>query len=123
MADEPETDRDDARSANAEDAAHEELAYESNPKHSEPWQVGRRGSICEAEVRPLAQDLLLASVAWKAKRYAVHDGKACCGQEHSPDRWHGYPVGWVEVPPKVVRQWIRDGRLTNHDRKEYWEAH
>ncbi len=44
-------------------------------------------------------------------------------QEHSPSRWHGYPVGWVEVPSKLARQWIRDGALTNHDRKKYWEAH
>ena len=44
-------------------------------------------------------------------------------QEHLPNRWHGYPVGWAEVPPKLVRQWIRDGNLTNHDRKKFWETH
>ena len=44
-------------------------------------------------------------------------------QEHSPNRWQGYPVGWVEVPAKLVSQWRRDGHLTNHDRKKYWEAH
>jgi hypothetical protein len=123
MADEPETTGGDAESASSEDAAQDELVYESNPKHSDPWQIGKKGSICDQAVRPLAADLLRTSIIWKGKRYAVHEGRAYCAQEHSPNRWHGYPVGWVEVPPKLARQWMRDGNLTNHDRKKYWEAH
>ncbi len=123
MVDEPETTGGDTESASSKDAAQDELVYESNPKHSDPWQIGKRGSLCEPEVRPLAAGLLLTSVIWKGKRYAVHEGRAYCAHEHSPNRWHGYPVGWVEVPPKLARQWMRDGNLTNHDRKKYWEAH
>jgi hypothetical protein len=99
------------------------LIYESNLKHTDPWQVGRRGSICETEVRPLAGRLLAESVEFDGKRYAVHAGPAYCAQEHEANRWHGYPVGWVEVPAKLVRQWINAGVLRNHDRKKYWEAH
>ena len=81
MADEPETTGDDTDSARSEDAAQEdaaqdELVYESNPKHSDPWQIGKRGSLCEREVQPLAADLLRTSVIWKGKRYAVYEGRA-----------------------------------------------
>ena len=31
------------------------------------------------------------------------EGRAYRAQEHLPNRWHGYPVGWGEVPPKLVR--------------------
>ncbi len=123
MADEPETTGGDTESAGSKGGARHGLVYESNPKHSDPWQSGKRGSLCEREVRPLAEVLLLKSVIWKEKRYAVHEGRAYCAQEHSPNRWHGYPVGWVEVPPKLVNQWMADGSLTKRDRKKYREAH
>ncbi len=123
MADDPATVSGDANSENSKDEPKNELVYESNPKHSEPWQIGKKGSPCKAEIRPLAADLLRESVIWKEKRYAVREGRAYCAQEHSENRWHGYPVGWKEVPPKLARQWIRDGNLRNHDRKKYWEGH
>ena len=99
------------------------LVYESNPKHSEPWQRGQRGSICESEVRELAQELLRDSVQVESKRYAVHDEKAYCAQEHRPGRWHGYPVGWREVPPKLVIQWKKEKLVDKRARKKFWEGH
>ena len=57
------------------------MQYVSNPKHSDPWQRGRRGSLCPLEVRPLAQELLDSSVADGTKRYAMHEGKAYCAQQ------------------------------------------
>jgi len=123
MPDEQETTAGDSGSESDKDPEQNKLIYESNPKHRDPWQIGKRGSLCEPEVRPLAEDLLLTSVFWEGKRYAVHKGRAYCAQEHLPNRWHGYPVGWVEVPTKLVRQLIRDGDLRNHDREKYREAH
>jgi hypothetical protein len=99
------------------------VEYESNPKHSEPWQIGRKGSICERAVRPHAARLLDESVLIGDKRYAVFEGKAFCAQEHSPDRWHGYPVGWAEVPAKLALQWQKDGLVSKRDRKKYKEGH
>jgi hypothetical protein len=98
------------------------MDYKSNPKHSEPWQRGKKGSLCDAEVRPLAPRLLEGSVLVGDKRYAVHDGKAYCGQE-AENVWHGYPVGWVEVPPKLILQWRKEGKLAKRDVKRYWESH
>jgi hypothetical protein len=63
-----------------------QMVYESNPKHRDPWQIDKKGSLCEAEVRPLASQLLEESVLWEGKRYAVHDGKAYCAQEHEPNQ-------------------------------------
>jgi hypothetical protein len=123
MPDEQETTTGDSESASDRDPEQNQLIYESNPKHSDPWQIGKKGSPCEREIRPLAARLLRESVLWQGKRYAVHDGRAYCAQEHLPNRWHGYPVGWVDVPAKLVREWVRDGRLRNHDRKKYWESH
>lgn len=100
-----------------------ELVYESNPKHVDPWQTGRKGSICEHEVRPQAQRLLISSELVGAKRYAAFSGKAYCAQEHSPGHWHGYPIGWVEVPPPLVLRWIQERRITRRDRKRHWEGH
>lgn len=122
MADESEN-RDHGRLGDEEVSRQEGLTYEPNPKHSQPWQAGRKGSLCEPEVRTLAQELLSSSVLWDGKRYAVHHGRGYCAQEHEPDRWHGYPVGWEEVPAKLVRQFIREKKLTKHDRKRFWEGH
>jgi hypothetical protein len=107
----------------AEEPEPQKLVYKPNPKHSEPWQSGRRGSLCEASVRPRAAELLDGSVPYGDKRYAFYDGKAYCAQEEATNLWHGYPVGWEEVPPKLVRQWVKAGLVTNHDRKKYWESH
>jgi len=99
------------------------LKYESNPKHTEPWQPGRKGSICDTAVRPHASLLLRSSELEGDKRFAVFDGKAYCAQEHSPGCWHGYPVGWVEVPPRVRTVWRRQGKITKRSLKQNWETH
>jgi len=97
------------------------MEYKSNPKHSEPWQRGRRGSLCPKDVQPLAQSLLDASVQAGAQRYAVHEGKAYCGQEHPPGTWHGYPVGWKVVPQTLRQTWVKEGRVRRSDVKRNWD--
>ena len=85
--------------------------YESNPKHKEPWQPGARGSFCPVALHPLAQKLLDESELMNNKRYAVHEGKAYCAQEHAEDRWHGYPVLWREVPEVTKRKWLNEEKI------------
>ncbi len=98
------------------------MEYESNPKHSDPCQPGRKGSICPREVRNLAQQLLDGSVPVGDARYACHEGRAYCAREHVAGRWHGYPIGWREVPAKLRRQWVREGRVSKQDTKRFWEG-
>lgn len=70
-----------------------------------------------------AQRLLDASVLAGSKRYAIRDGRAYCAQQHGDDIWHGYPVGWKEVPPTVWLGWKAQGLLSNSDRSRYWDSH
>lgn len=105
------------------DELRQTLVYESNPKHSEPWQPGRKGSICDQDVRQHAATLLRDSELVGDKRFAVFNGRAYCAQQHRPGIWHGYPVGWIEVPPRLQRHWKQSGSLTKRQLKQYWEAH
>ena len=85
------------------------MRYESNPKHSDPSQPGRRGARCPASVTAeVAERLLQTSLLVRSKRYAVLEGQAFCAQEHRRGVWHGYPVGWKQVPHDVRSRWRRE---------------
>ena len=98
------------------------VRYESNLKHKEPWQRGRRGSLCPNNIDlTIAGRLLTDSERMGSKRYAVHEGRAYCAQEGEAGVWHGYPVGWREVPEKLRRKWQKEGCVRRGDVKRYWE--
>src|SRR4051812_4103726 len=98
------------------------LRYVPNPKHEEPWQRGRRGSLCPREIgRDLAQRLLDGSELLGEKRYAVREGRAYCAQQDGAGGWHGYPVGWKEVPSKLRTRWEKkEKRVKKRDIDRYW---
>ena len=97
------------------------MRYQSNPKHKEPWQRGNRGSLCPKDIdQRIAQELLEGSAAADRKRYAVRDGRAYCAQQHRAGLWHGYPVGWVEVPVALRIRWKREGRVKRRDIQKHW---
>ena len=97
------------------------MRYESNRKHKEPWQPGRRGTLCPRDVdQELAERLLADSEREGGKRYATHEGRAYCAQQHEADVWHGYPVGWREVPAKLRLAWQKEKRVRRKDIKRYW---
>ena len=101
------------------------MIYESNPKHSQPWQRGARGSLCPRGIRRAdAQQLLDESVpdAGSDKRYATDGAFAYCAQLHLPDRWHGYPVTWGDVPLAIRRQWMNAGKVTRRIIKRNWSG-
>ena len=98
------------------------MRYESNPKHGEPWQQGARGTLCPKEIdQATARRLLMESELDGSKRYAVHEGRAYCAQQHGEDVWHGYPVGWRKVPEKLRLRWQKEGRVDKRDRDQYWD--
>lgn len=97
------------------------LVYERNSKHTEPWQRGRRGTLCPKDAD--GPGLLAASdidPRHPGKRYATDGNRAYCGQEHLPGRWHGYPVQWKEVPRAIWRQWLAENRVNKRSLKENW---
>jgi hypothetical protein len=87
------------------------LTYEPNPKHKPVPTPGRHGSICPTDAD--GPSLLLASRLVGTKRYATDGMNAYCAQQHRAEQnlWHGYPVGWDEVPPIVVGEWVASGTL------------
>ena len=98
------------------------MRYESNPKHSDPRQPGRRGALCPESVSlEVAECLLHNSEPAGRKRYALFDGQAFCAQEHAEGTWHGYPVGWVRVPHAIRSRWRAEGALRRRDMHRNWD--
>lgn len=87
------------------------MLYEPNPKHKSDPTPGVHGSLCPQDVDP--QALLQQSQQYGRKRYATDGEWAFCAMCHDAerDRWHGYPVGWAEVPPTLRAQWVQDGKV------------
>ena len=97
------------------------MRYQPNPKHKEPWQPGRKGTLCPPadELSLLeAARLLQKSETIGKKRYNVHNGKAYCAQSQGGDLWHGYPVPWSEVPYSIRKKWRDNGLVKRREMKE-----
>jgi len=58
------------------------------------------------------------------KRYGADKGRAFCAQQHdvAKDRWHGYPIGWRDVPAAVRHQLMKAEVVTARDIKRFWEV-
>ena len=99
------------------------MLYEPNDKHKKPWQRGKQGSLCPRSIdSERAQTMLDASVADGRKRYASDGARAYCAQQHVVDHWHGYPVGWEEVPPKIRAQLVERHGVSPRDLRRYWRG-
>jgi hypothetical protein len=99
------------------------LIYEPNTKHKEPWQPGQKGTLCPPQKelsRADVAELLKTSVPSGQTRYACREGKAYAAHEHQPGRWHGHPVGWVEVPHDIRLSWVKSGKVRRQDIKRNW---
>lgn len=96
------------------------MRYEASDKHCTPWQPGRRGTMCESGARDQADALLAQSVEWEGQRYATDGVRAFKGAEHGEGVWHGWPVGWMEVPEPVWRGWLLSVRVKRADIRKWW---
>lgn len=98
------------------------MRYESNPKHKEPWQRGRKGTLCPKNLdRKTVLQLLKSSELADNRRYAVYDGRAYRAQQHDSDAWHGHPIGWIEVPETLRRKWLKEGRIKRKNIRDHWD--
>jgi hypothetical protein len=100
----------------SEQAAAVQIVYELNPKHKRtPSSPGRKGSLCPREADGPA--LLRSSDLIGKKRYATDGANAYCAQRHDPgndpgrETWHGYLIGWEEVPPLLIAQWVAEDKV------------
>jgi hypothetical protein len=97
------------------------MVYEPNPKHKEPWQPGKKGTLCPKDLTlRQAVDLLAGSEEFGGARWAVHAGRAFKAKEHAKGRWHGWWVGWVEVPESLRHRFLRANIVRKSDIKDYW---
>jgi len=76
------------------------------------------GPCARVGVGDIAQEILEASDRCGQSRFGIRDGMAFKGHEHAPGRWHGHPIAWNEVHPKLVNQWIRAERVTRREVRE-----
>jgi hypothetical protein len=98
------------------------VRYEPSDEHKNPWQSGRKGSPRPRDLDETARDALLAeSVLHSGKRYATDETRAYEAQAHQAGAWHGYPVGWKEVPESLRRAWVDQGRVQRAAIKKHWE--
>jgi len=99
------------------------MIYEGSPKHKEPWQRGRRGTLCPPWSQCLAQQILDTSIPSQdgRLRFGVYNGWAFVAREHRSGRWHGYPVAGNEVDAVVVNQWIRQNAVGRSEVRRRWE--
>ena len=93
------------------------LRYVPNDKHKHPWQPGRKGTLCPADLAVTAQQLLdesLDSPKWPQRRWATDGRRAFCAlpTRAETDEWHGYPVPFDQVPSDVLRRWEHEGRIS-----------
>jgi hypothetical protein len=105
------------------DTEKSKLLYdERNPKHKEPWQRGRRGSLCPRDLalKDALRLLREESILHAESRYAVFSGRAFKATVNHQGVWHGWPVGWVEVPESLRLQWRNEGKLKKREMNRYW---
>jgi hypothetical protein len=82
-------------------------------KHKEPngW-----GSLCPATINlATAQQLLDSGVRVGDVVFNVDGEFAYRAFEHSPQRFHGHPIPWSQLPAAAWRALIAAGRLTAKD--------
>jgi filamentous hemagglutinin len=98
------------------------LRYQGNPKHKEPWQPGRRGTLCPPDIiLGRARQLLEASVLQGRVRYSADKGRAMCARPDNAGHWHGYPIGWHYVPHDVIKELLARNAVAPREVRDYWE--
>ena len=103
------------------------MKYTGSDKHKLPWQRGRCGSLCPKAIDQRTADGILAtSRTWPEdavearRRYGIWEGRAFCAVEHVAGEWHGWPVGWKEVPEPLRRAWRGERLLSRRQLNKYW---
>lgn len=80
--------------------------------------------MCEGDItREEAQGMLDESIVYGQRRYAVRNERAYSGAEHRLGHWHGWPVGWKEVPPAIFTQFQEQGKVSKRSRRQFWDGH
>ncbi len=102
------------------------MRYEANEKHHRPFQPGRSGSIWPSDMTAEEKARLLAESSADPnggrKRYATDGQRAFCAAPHAEGEYHGWPVGWKEVPESLRRTFRAERQVTRRAIQLYWEG-
>ena len=63
------------------------------------------------------------SVLVGKKRWATDGERAFSGKQDGHGKWHGYPVGWLEVPTAIRNEWQDAGRVKRRSITQHWRHH
>ncbi len=114
--------------------------YRGSQKHKDRPHSGRKGTRCPEwthqagavgyagdpfrhpwepteAVRMFAESEVDASEP--GKRWATRRGIAFVAQPTGDGSWHGYPEPWKKVPESLVERWLRIGKVTARQLKQY----
>lgn len=86
--------------------------YVPNPKHKEPWHRGRRGALCGDADGPglfagAVQDGEDPNRRWATDGVRFYTAKSSRHPDANGElHWHGYPVGALDVPARIMRSWV-----------------
>ena len=53
------------------------------------------------------------------RRYACKNGIAFEARPSSDGSWHGYPIPWESVPPKIKDEWLAAGKVKRRELKKH----
>lgn len=55
-------------------------------------------------------------------RFGTDGERAFSAQEHAPGQWHGYPVGWEEVPPPLREAFRTQRGISRRAQRRFWKG-
>lgn len=104
------------------------VTYRAKEKHKEPWQPGRKGTLCtlgldpdaHAELLRFAAQLVADGAECGPVRYNHFRGRAYAARRRTDGSWYGYPVGFREVPQPIWRRWVAEGALRRAEVQRWW---
>jgi len=51
------------------------------------------------------------------RRFATERGIAFEAKPTGDGTWHGYPIPWESVPPRILNQWLQEGKVKRREIK------
>ena len=84
-----------------------------DPKYSptDKHKPGGHGTTMDLDDKTAAKVLKNSVISGK-QRYGYYDGKVYEFKDDNVGGWHGYPVGGSKIPSNILRQWLKENKIT-----------
>ena len=109
--------------------------YRGSLKHKDRPSTGRKGTLCPEWThiagdtgfignpfqhcweQTAAHRLFGNATLANDRRFATERGIAFEAKTTGDGTWHGFPIPWVSVPPTILSQWWKEGKVSRRDVK------